>query len=436
MLTTKYVRDNIEAIRKSLERRKSGYQIDTLLKLDEEWRVMQTRLQSLQAKKNKASLEISEAKKKGASKTDLDAKIAALSEIKTGITTIETDLPKLNEKVEELLWNLPNNLHESVPVGAPPEANRTLRTWGTIRNKTGENHETILTRLGLLDIERAAKTAGSRFYYLKGDLVLLEQSLLRFALDELVKKGYTPVLPPFMLRKKYYKGVAPLGVFQDALYSASDAKEAAGVKDYEKLEDELFMISTSEHALASMHAEETLSAKDLPMKYCGISPCFRREAGSHGKDTKGIFRVHQFDKVEQFIYCRKEDDDKYFDELLANSESFLQKLGIPYNAVMLCGGDTGHRMARTVDLEGYFPSQAGYRELTSCSSAADWQSMRLDIRYDEGGERKYAYMLNSTAISAQRMLVAVVENYANPDGSITVPDVLVPYMGKDRIAKA
>ena len=272
---------------------------------------------------------------------------------------------------------MPNILDESVPEGDPPDASKILSKWGTPKAGVGLNHEEILAKLGMLDTERAAKTAGSRFYFLKGDLVLLEQSLLRYALDKLTKKGFTLILPPFMLKKKYYNGVAPLGVFEDALYRISEANEAASMKEAEHIEDELFLISTAEHALASMHAEELIPAESLPLKYGGISPSFRREAGSHGKDTKGIFRVHQFDKVEQFIYCKKEDEAKYFDELLANSQEFMQELGIPYQLVLLCSGDTGHQMAKTIDFEGYFPgpeSVQGARILLNSIDVAEHEA--------------------------------------------------------------
>ncbi len=429
MINTKYVREHLEEIKESLKKRRSNYPIADIETLDAKWRQLRASLQEMQSKRNKDSIEVSKLKKEG---KDTKKLLSALAKLKDEITNAEAEIGNYEAKINSLLMGLPNKLHPSVPVGNPPESNKILKTWGTVKKKKGENHEAILTKLGMLDIERAGKTAGARFYYLKGDLVLLEQSLLRFALDELSKKGYIPVLPPFMLRRKFYEGVAPLSVFEDALYSATSAKNVSLPSDYEKVEDDLFMISTSEHALAAMHSNEILLAKDLPLKYTGISPCFRREAGAHGKDTKGIFRVHQFDKVEQFILCRQEDDDKYFEELLKNSEELMQKLGIPYRAVLLCSGDTGHQMSRTVDIEGYFPSQEGYRELTSCSSAAEWQSIRLDIRYDEGSERKFAYTLNSTAIAAERMLVAIVENYSNADGTITIPDVLVPYMGGKR----
>lgn len=432
MITTKYVRDNLASIRKALKNRNSKFPLDELLELDEKWRKMKTELQELQSRRNKASLQISEAKKKG---EEIKDKISTLGDLKKEMEALEKSIPEYEQKIDTLIWNVPNMLDSSVPIGNPPEANKVLKTKGSIRNKESQNHEQILTKLGLLDIERAAKTAGSRFYYLKGDLVLLEQSILRYALDKLSKKGFTPVLPPFMLRKKYYRGVAPLGVFEDALYRIYEPSEVATVKNAEHMEEELFLISTAEHALASMHADELIPAADLPLKYAGISPSFRREAGAHGKDTKGIFRVHQFDKVEQFIYCKQEDENKYFEELLSNSEEFMQELQIPYRLVLLCSGDTGLQMTKTVDYEGYFPSQGDYRELGSCSTAAAWQSVRLDIKYEEKGERKHVYTLNNTAISAQRTLACITENYVNKDGSITVPDVLIPYMGKSKISK-
>ncbi len=430
MLTTKYVRDHIEEINDSLKRRKSEYPIDKLLELDKKWREDKGRLQELQSKRNRSSLEISELKKKG---LEIEQKVGSLSFLKEQIEELDRIVSKNERELELLLLNLPNMLDRSVPTGMPPDGNRVLKKWGTINAKSVAPHEEILNRLGLLDVDRAGKTTGSRFYYMRGDLVLLELSLLRFALDFLDKRGYLPILPPFMLREKYYRGTAPLATFEDALYRVSESHEAESVKELEHVEEELFLIGTAEHALAAMHAEELIPVNELPKKYAGISPSFRREAGAHGKDTKGIFRVHQFDKVEQFVYCKQEDEDKYFDEMLANSEGIWQALDVPYRLLLLCSGDTGHQMSKTVDIECYMPGQKAYRELGSCSSASAWQSMRLDIKYDDRGERKYVYTLNNTGISAQRALVCIIENYANADGTIAVPDVLVPYMGKSRI---
>ncbi|MCL4379202.1 serine--tRNA ligase [Candidatus Marsarchaeota archaeon] len=432
MITTKYVRDNIDDIRDTLKKRGSDYPIDELLKLDEEWRSMKTSLQELQAERNRESIKISELKKKG---KDAKKMVSQLGELKARVEKGEKELDAKASRIEELLWNMPNTLDRSVPAGQPPEANKVMREWGVPKKANIGTHEEILVKAGLLDVERAAKTAGARFYFLKGDMVLLEQALLRYALDFLASRGYIPILPPFMLKRKYYRGAAPIATFEDALYSVGESREAAANRGIEHVGDELYMIATAEHALAAMHAEELFSGNRLPLKYAGVSPCFRREAGAHGKDTKGIFRVHQFDKVEQFVFCKEEDEQKYFDELLSNTEQMVQALGIPYRLVLLCSGDTGHQMRKSVDLEGWFPGQKDYRELMTCSSAGVWQSMRLDIKYDHKAERKYVCTLNNTGISAERMLVCITENYANDDGTITVPKALVPYMGKDRIGE-
>ena len=431
MITTKYVRDHLAEIRASLKKRDSKFPLDELLDLDENWRKMKTELQELQAKRNKASLEISALKKKG---EDVRGHIAALGELKAQIEQLEAALPSYEAKIDALIWSTPNTIDAAVPIGMPPDANKLLGKWGTPKNKASPSHEEILTKLGLLDMERAAKVTGARFYYLRGDLVLLEQALLKFALDKMSKKGYTLIEPPFMLKKRYFRGVAPVATFEDALYRVAEAHEASSNKGIEHMEEDLYLIATAEHVLAAMHADEVFSGKDLPLKYSGISPCFRREAGAHGKDTKGIFRVHQFDKIEQFIYCRQEDEEKYFKELEANSDEIFQELGLHHQKVLLCSGDTGHQMKKTIDFEAWFPSQGAYRELASCSSAGEWQSVRLDIKYDDRGERKHVVTLNNTAISATRTSACIVENYYNKeDGTITVPDVLVPYVGKEKI---
>ena len=433
MITTKYVRDHLDAIRESLAKRRSNYPLEELLKLDEEWRAQKTKLQNLQAQRNKASLDISETKKKGGT---IDDKVAALADIKKAIEELEGKLPEYEAKIESLLYRLPNIMMAEVPDGKSDVDNPEVRRVGKIRNKESKGHEEILSMMGLLDVERAAKIAGARFYYLRGDLVLLEHSLARFALDELVKRGYTPVEPPFMMKNRYYKGTVPLGTFEEMLYMITSPKEAESKAEYEKMDEDLFLIATAEHPLTAMHAEEVFRGSELPLKYAGISPCFRREAGSHGKDTKGIFRVHQFNKVEQVIYCKPEDSPKYHEELLSNIESLMAKLELPYRVIEICAGDMSAKDARSFDVEAYLPSQKTYRELMSCSNCTDWQSARLDIKYDEGNERKFVHTLNATGISLERMLVAVVENYYNDDGTITVPKALVPYMGKEIIGTA
>lgn len=433
MINAKYVREHLAEIKESLKRRKSDYPIDELLQLDEESRKVSTEAQQLRSQRNKGSMEVAELKK--AKKEVGKQKMEELAKIKARIDQIEQQLPKYQERMDQLLWNLPNTLHESVPYGKDETENVELKKVGKPSAKKPKmGHEEALTKLDLIDIEQASKVAGARFFYLKGDIALLEQALIQFSISELTRKGYTLIAPPMMMRKEYYRGVTALGDFQEMLYKVGEAKEAQEDKDVEHVDEDLFMIGTSEHPMAAMFANKVFSAKELPKKYIGFSPCFRREAGAHGKDTKGLFRVHQFYKVEQFAFTSQKDSWKAFDELMSNSEDLFKKLKLPYRTVNICTGDIGTVAAKKYDLEAYMPAQGTYREMVSCSNCTDWQSMRLDIRYDEGGERNYVHTLNSTAIATNRTIVAIVENYLNDDGSITVPDALVPYMGKDKIA--
>ncbi|MGC8699849.1 MAG: serine--tRNA ligase [Candidatus Micrarchaeia archaeon] len=432
MIKAKYVRENLEAIKASLEKRGESYPIDKILELDKEWRALKTETQKLEEKRNKESMEIAELKKSG--KTgEAEEKIKELSMIKKAIEENAKMLESYEKELNELLWNMPNILHESVPYGKSSEDNVEIKRVGEPKARKLPGHEEILKKLEMVDLDNAAKVAGARFYYLKSDIALLELSLIRFAIDTLVKKGYIPVAPPLMMKREYYKGVTSLADFEDALYRVGESREAQKRSDIEHMEDELFMISTSEHPIAAMHANHVFSANELPKKYVGWSPCFRREAGAHGKDTKGIFRVHQFYKVEQFIFSRQEDSWKYHEELRENEEEIFKALGIPYRIVNICTGDIGIVAAKKYDLEAYLPVQNRYGEMCSCSNCTDWQSLRLDIKYDEKNERKYVHTLNATAVATERAIVAIIENYANEDGTITVPDVLVPYMGKRKI---
>ena len=432
MLTTKYVRDNLGQIKASMERRESNYPLAELLQLDEENRKMQKQIQDLRSERNKGSEEISKLKKAGSEVSE--GRITNLAEIRKTIEELEKKGTEAEARLNELLWNLPNSIDSSVPKGKDDSENVEIRRVGRMEKKTMKSHDEILEGMDLLDLEQAAKVSGARFYYLKGDLALLEQALIRFQIDELTGKGYTLISPPLMLKKDYYRGATATGDFREALYLVDESNEAKAEESLEHTENNLFLIATSEHAIAALNAGKIFSNKDLPKKFVGISPCFRREAGSHGKDTKGIFRVHQFYKVEQFIISRQEDSQRFFDELLANSEELAVKLGIPYRVVNICTGDIGTVAAKKYDIEGYMPGQDKYRELVSCSNCTDWQSIRLDIRYDEGTTRKYAHTLNSTAMgSTTRALVAIVENYYDAEtGKIKIPDVLVPYMNGKR----
>jgi seryl-tRNA synthetase len=434
MLTAKYVRDHLDEIKASLAKRQLQYPIAELLELDDKYRKLQKQEQDLRTKRNKGSEEVSKIKKSG--KEAGSEKVKELADIRKQVEELEKQRSELEQKIHSILWNMPNVLDVSVPYGKDDAGNLEIRKEGKVEKRKMKTHDEILKELDLLDLDQAAKVSGARFYYLKGDLALLEQALIRFQIDELIKKGYTLISPPLMIRSEYYKGVTAMADFQETLYKVGDSNETKERPDLEKIEDDLYLIATSEHAIAAFNADKLYSARELPKRFVGISPCFRREAGSHGKDTKGIFRVHQFYKVEQFIVCKENESAGLFDELISNSEDLCRKLKLPYRVVNICTGDIGTVAAKKYDIEGYMPGQDKYRELVSCSNCTDWQSLRLDIKYDEAGERKYAHTLNSTAMgSTTRAIVAIVENYYNEKtGKITVPEVLVPYMnGKKEI---
>jgi seryl-tRNA synthetase len=305
-----------------------------------------------------------------------------------------------------------------VPVGKDETENVVVRTGGAIKDiPKPRDHVDIAMALDLADIERAAKISGARFYFLKNELVRMNYALVQFALEFLAEKGYTPIQPPYMIRKTPMEGAVILGDFEEVIY---------------KLENEdLYMIGTSEHAIASMHMDEILDGKKLPIKYAGFSPCFRKEAGAHGKDMKGIFRVHQFEKVEQFVYCRPEDSWQEHERMLATSQEFFDRLGIPYRVMLLCSGDTGKVSAKTYDIEAWMPGQNAYREIVSCSNCLNYQARRLKIRFRDrtNEETRLVHTLNSTLVATERTMVAIMENYQTPAGTVLVPQALQKYMG-------
>jgi seryl-tRNA synthetase len=272
-----------------------------------------------------------------------------------------------------------------------------------------------------VDLERAAKVSGARFFYLKNDLVQLNQSLIHYGLDFLATKNYSLVQPPYMINKKAMEGAIIANDFEDVIYKIDN--------------EDLYMIGTSEHALAAMHSGEIIEAKDLPLRYAGISPCFRKEAGAHGRDQKGIFRVHQFDKIEQFVFATPEESWNEHEKMLALSEEFYQSLEIPYKVILLSSGDMGKVSAKTYDIEAWMAGQNAYREIVSCSNCLDFQARRLKIRFREktNEETRYLHTLNSTLIATSRILVSIMENFQTKDGQITIPNVLQKYMGKKTI---
>ncbi|MDI6805370.1 MAG: serine--tRNA ligase [Candidatus Bathyarchaeia archaeon] len=420
MLDIKLIRENPELVRNNLMKRgapESLEMLDNLIKYDREWRQTLTKLNELRHERRQITIEIAALKKRG---EDASKELAKGKNIDVEITELEKRVNEYEEKVRGYLMRLPNLLHESVPFGKDENDNVPVRFWGEIPKFSFpvKDHIDLGLSLDIMDVERAGKIAGARFFYLKNDGVLLDMALMNFALQEMVKKGYKPIEPPFLMRRKPYEGVVALSDFEDVLY---------------KIENEdLYLIATSEHPMAAMFMDEVLLADELPLKLVGVSTNFRKEAGAHGKDTRGIFRTHQFNKIEQFVFCKPEDSWKIHEELVKNAEDLVQKLGLPHRVVNCCTGDIGTVAAKKYDIEAWMPAQNAYREIISCSNCTDYQARRLNIRYREKeGEppKGFVHTLNSTAIATGRTIVAILENYQQEDGSVVVPEVLRKYMG-------
>ncbi len=431
MLDIRLLRESPEIVKADLRKRKrDGSIVDDLLAHDETWRNGQKRLNDLRAERNAAAKSISETKKAGG---DMAGAVAAMKAVADSIKALEDDVEAAESERDRILRSLPNLMHESVPVGKDDTENEPVRTWGgtPTHDFAAVSHVDLLDSLDLADLERAARAAGSRFYYGKGDLVMLGRALEFFALTRLSAKGYLPVEPPYMLRREAIEGAVDLSDFEDVIY-----KVEAGAGATKEDAPELFLIATSEHPLAALHMGEILEDANLPLKYAGVSPCFRKEAGAHGKDQKGIFRVHQFSKVEQFVYATAEQSWALHEELIANAESLYQELEIPYRVVNICTGDLGTVAAKKYDIEAWMPVQGAYREVVSCSNCTDYQARRYNTRHraKPSDPTQFVHTLNSTAIAVQRTLVAILENHQNADGSVTIPVPLRPYLGgRERI---
>jgi len=424
MLDMKIVRQDPEKIRKMLKDRDVQFNLDLLLQLDEKRRELIISTDSLRNKKNEMSIKISEAKKtdSGSYPTEVNPIIQEMQSVSQELAKLEEVQRETELKYSKLALTIPNLLHESVPCG-DDSANKEIRKWGVAPQFDFEvkDHIDISESLNLLELERAAKTAGARFYYLKGDLVMLNQALIKFGLDFLSEKGYTMFQPPYMINRKSMEGAVILDDFEDVIYKIED--------------QDLYLIGTSEHAMVSMYADEILDGNSLPSRYAAISPCFRKEAGAHGKDQKGIFRVHQFEKIEQFVFSKPEDSWNEHENMIAITEEFFQKLEIPHQVVLLSSGDMGKISAKTYDLEVWMAGQNAYREVVSCSNCLDYQSRRLKIRFRDktNEETQYAHTLNSTLVATERTMVAIMENFQTKDGHVNIPNVLQKYMGKKTI---
>ncbi|MHB8633216.1 MAG: serine--tRNA ligase [Thermoplasmatota archaeon] len=400
--------------------------VDRVTALDGAWREGLSRLEEMRAERNRAGREISVAKKAG---TDAAPLLARMQAVGAELARLEAEVPRTLAERDAALRTIPNAMHPTVPVGRDDSENVEVRSWGgrPVPSFPVRSHVDLLGLLDVADLERAARASGSRFYYLKRDLVLMARALELFALTELSAKGFIAIEPPFMLRREALEGAIDLADFESVIY-----KVEAGVNEAGKgREPDLYLIATSEHPMAALHMGEILESAQLPLSYAGVSPCFRKEAGAHGKDSKGIFRVHQFSKVEQFVFCDAADSWRIHAELVENAEALYRALGIPYRVVNICTGDLGSIAAKKYDIEAWMPAQGVYREVVSCSNCTDFQARRYNTRHrkNPGDPTQFVHTLNSTAIAVERTLVAILENFQRADGSVAIPLPLRAWMG-------
>lgn len=415
MIDPKILKENPGLIEDMLERRKVNYPLSELLDLDRKRRELIIETQNFRHRKNTLSQTIANKKKRQES---IDKQLDEMKNVGELMQSVESKKEMIEKRYSELIYSIPNMLDESVPTGDSEEDNIVIRTYNDyLKSGSKKDHVDLASSLGLIDLESAAKISGARFYFLKKELVKMNQALINYALDFLEGYGYQLMQPPFMLKNDAIKGSIIMDDFEDVIY---------------KIENEdLYMIGTSEHAMASLHMDEILDSRKLPLKYASISPCFRKEAGAHGKDMKGIFRVHQFEKVEQFVIS---DSTNSFDEherMLKVTERFYQNLEIPFRVVLLCSADTGKVSSKTYDIEAWMPGQNKYREIGSCSNCIDFQSRRLGIRHRERNneETRLVHTLNSTLVATERTMVAILENYQTNNQTVIIPNVLRKYMG-------
>jgi len=425
MLDIKLIRENPEAVRLNIERRHDPTKLsllDQAIASDSKWREQTTKINRLRRRRNEISSEIGRLIKEG---KDASALKREADEIPELIKTAEAERDRCEEQVRGALMRLPNLLHDTVPYGVDETQNIEVRRWGKppAFDFAPRSHAEVAESLGIIDFERAGIASGSGFYYLRNEMVLLDYAVMRYAIDHLLSKGYALIEPPYMIHRKPYEGVTDLADFEQVMYKVEG--------------EDLYLIATSEHAMGAMLMGEVLNADDLPIKLVGVSPCFRREIGAHGKYTKGLFRVHQFNKVEQFIFSLPEQSWALHEELQRNSEELYQGLGLHYRVVNVCTGDIGIIAAKKYDTEVWMADGA-FREIGSNSNCTDYQARRLNIRYrlKEGqAPAGFVHTLNNTALATSRTMIAVVEQYQQKDGSIVVPKVLRKYMNGMEIMK-
>ena len=421
MLDMSMFREHADVLRDDHDKREMPHDnIDEVIRLDEEWRQARYDADQLRKKRNEAARGIAEAKKSGDS--------AAADAILAEVASLGQEIDALSEKVDSCLaerdairMRVPNILHDSVPVGEDDQKN-TLHSLHGDKTELGfeaRNHNDLIEMNNWVDLARGAKVTGSRFYFLQGDLARLEMALQSYSANFLMDRGYTLVQPPLMMNREAYEGVTDLGDFETVMY---------GIEP-----DKYYLIATSEHPLTAMRMDEIIEPSELPIKLVGVSSCFRREVGAHGLSDRGIWRVHQFTKIEQIVICNPDDSWGHHEELLTNAVELWDSLGLHYRVVNICTGDMGTVASKKYDLEAWLPGANAYKEVVSCSNCTDYQANRLRMRYRTSEGNSAVHTLNSTAVATSRALVAIMEQYQNEDGTVRVPDVLVPHMGGQEV---
>lgn len=417
MISIKLFRESPQALRDALQKRNADAAVvEKLVSLDADWRMLKAKADTLKAERNKHSLEISEGKKQ---KKDVSGIIAKMQEVSAKIKSLDEQVAFLDEQMNAILLTLPNIPHESVPMGEDDGANAEIKKHGKVpKIKEPLAHYEIAQKLGVIDFERGAKVAGHRFVFLMGIAAKMERALVSFMVDEHVKKGYTELFPPLLVNAKTMTGTGQLPKFAEELYKCKD--------------DDLYLIPTSEVPVTNYFAGEILAKEQLPAKFCAYTPCFRREAGAYQKDIKGIMRQHQFNKVELVKFCEPENSYEELEGMAADAENILEKLDLPYRRVLLCTGDMGFAAAKTYDLEVWLPSQAKYREISSCSNCTDFQARRANMRYWKGGKPEFLHTLNGSGLAIGRTMIAILENYQDEEG-VDIPKALQKYLGEKRL---
>lgn len=421
MLDPKFIRENVDVVKASEVKRGHGTKfLDDFLKFDKQWRDAKTKVQTYKHVRNTVSEEINKLKKAGKPATD---KIRKMKKVAADIKSLDTKISNYAKKRKAALNGIGNILDKTVPVGKDDSENVPIRFSGkkTKFNFKHRDHIELGEICDLFEFKTASKVAGSRFVYFKNEAVILDMALQRYAVDKLVKAGFSMHWPPFMLNRAALEGGVNLSEFEDTIYKIEG--------------DDLYLIGTSEHPLVVLKKDQLVKEEELPMKIGGVSACFRREAGSHGRDTKGIFRVHQFNKVEQVVYCKPEDSPKLFKEIQKNAEEMFKELGLPFRVVNICTGDLGNKQMYQYDIELWLPGQknktGAYREETSCSNVGNYQAVTLNTKFirKKTGQKEYVHMLNNTAIATPRTIVAILENFQQKDGSVKIPKALWKYTG-------